>query len=478
MPKDEKQNQIHHEEDSLITETGTSYRDRVTNIDTKGKRVWIFPSKPSGAFHKARLAVGYFLLTIFLLLPFIHKNGQPFFLLDIFNRKFIIFGTIWWPHDFYIFAIGFLSIAIFVVLFTAIFGRIWCGWACPQLVMMELVFRKIEYFLEGDANSQRVLKNAPMNAKKFIKKSSKYLIFALISFIINATFLSYVFSQAGVISILSAPLSNIGGLLALIVFTTAFFLNYSWFREQACVYVCPYGRLQSALIDKNSIVVAYDDKRGEPRGKMQKGQISESKGDCIDCGNCVRVCPTGIDIRNGIQLECVGCTNCIDACNKIMTNIKKPKGLIKYASLSSIQEGIKFKITPRIIFYIVILSVLLSVFGFLVLNRTDVEATILRARGSTYVVKENGAIVNIFTMKIMNKTFVERNLTLRTENHKGIFNFAGTDKLVLKADGILEGTFLLEIPQSELSQIKNQITIGIYDGESQIAKVTTTFSGP
>ena len=477
MTDNDSQHEL-QDEASLITETGSSFRDSVSNIDKKGRRIWIFPTKPSGRFHNARLVVGYFLLAIFFIFPFIKKNGQPYFLFDIFSRKFILFGTIWWPQDFFIFAIGLLALAIFIVLFTALFGRIWCGWACPQTVFMELVFRKIEYFIEGDAAKQKALQKQELNLNKFFKKFTKHTFFLVLSFVINATLLSYIFGQDVVFTIITTnPGASTGGLISLVVLTFAFYINYSWFREQACTYVCPYGRLQSVLVDKNSISVAYDYKRGEERGKLKQGEIQEGNGSCIDCGNCVRVCPTGIDIRNGIQLECVGCTNCIDACDSIMDSIKQPRGLIRYTSLTNIEEGIKFRFSPRIIFYVTILTLLLTVFGVLLFNRHDVEATILRARGSTYILRENGNVVNIFTMKVMNKTFLEKNLTLKTENHNGKFIFAGTDKLVLKPNGILEGTFLLEIPQAELKQTKNRVVIGIYFGDKQIDKVTTTFSG-
>jgi cytochrome c oxidase accessory protein FixG len=461
----------------LVTETGSSFRDSSSQIDKKGKRVWIYPTKPSGKFHKARLLVGYFLLISFFVLPHIKVNGEPFFLFDIFNRKFVIFGSIFWPHDFYIFALVLLSLAVFIVLFTAIFGRIFCGWICPQLVIMELVFRKVEYFIEGDASKQRALNKEHLNQKKFFKKFSKQSIFLILAFLINATFLSYIFSMDTVLMILSGhPGDNIGKLISLIVFTFLFYGNYAWFREQACTYVCPYGRIQSALIDKNSIIVAYDNVRGEPRGKMSHGNIQEGNGSCIDCGNCVRVCPTGIDIRNGIQLECVGCTNCIDSCDSIMDSIKQPRGLIRYASLNNIENGTKFKITPRLIFYMAVLTVLLTVVTVLLANRSEVQANILRARGSTFFVKENGNIVNIFTMKLMNKTFKEKLLTLKTENYHGVITFAGNDKLLLKPDAILEGTFLIEIPKEELKASKSSVIIGIYEGDKRLDKFTTTFS--
>ena len=467
------------ENDSLITETGKSFRDRVSSIDTKGKRIWIYPSKPSGRFHARRLIVGYFFLALYLILPFIKYNGQPYFLFDLINRKFIIFGSIWWPQDFYMLAIGLLTLAVFIVLFTAVFGRIWCGWACPQLIVMELVYRKIEYWIEGDAGKQKALNAQKLDGAKFIKKLSKLSIFMLIAIALNAIFLSYIFGIDEVWHVISsAPSAHAGEYITVIVFTLAFYLNYSWFREQACTYVCPYGRLQSVLLDKNSIVVGYDFKRGEPRGKLSHGQVAEGNGSCVDCGFCVRVCPTGIDIRNGIQLECVGCTNCIDACDHIMDKTNQPRGLIRYTSESNIVDGSKFKMTPRLIFYTVILTALITLMTVLMVRRTDVEATILRARGSTFIVKDNGNIVNIFSMKLMNKTHLDKQLEFKTEEHHGVFTFPGMDKVVLKSESLLEGTFLLEIPKAELKRTNNRVTIGIYSEGKLIDKVKTTFSEP
>lgn len=463
-------------QDNLIADTGMSFRDKVSSIDSEGKRILIYPTKPSGKFHRARIITALFLLLVYFILPFIKYKGEPYFLIDLISRKFILFGTVYWPHDFYIFAVGLLMLAVFIVFFTAIFGRIWCGWACPQTVFMELVFRKIEYFIEGNASKQKSLKKSPLNGKKFLIKFSKHLIFIVVTFLLSAILLSYFLSSKAVFDILT---TNNGEHLTAVItmsFIALFiYFDFAWFREQMCIYVCPYGRLQSVLLDKNTVVVAYDHKRGEPRDKQNRN--SDSENDCIDCGACVRVCPTGIDIRNGTQLECVNCTNCIDACDRVMDSINKPKGLIRYASLNQIEQGEKFKFSLRLAFYTGLLVILVGIFSIFLFARTDIEATILRARGSTYTV-ENDLIDNLYTIKLINKTFKPLTVRLQTGKINSTIIYIGTDSLRVKPDAILEGTFILKIPKNELKGVKNKINIDVFVGNRLIEKVQTIFSGP
>jgi cytochrome c oxidase accessory protein FixG len=384
------------------------FRDTLATVDAKGKRVWIFPKKPFGRFHNWRIVVTTILLTIFFVGPFLSYRDRPFMLFNIFERKFILFGQVFWPQDFFLLALTLITFFVFVILFTVAFGRIWCGWACPQTLFMEMVFRKIEYWIEGDANEQRRLKNAPWTTNKIIKKGSKQLIFILISIIISHTTMAYLIGIDEVKTIVSqSPAEHMTGFIGLVAFTALFYGVFAWFREQACIAVCPYGRLQGVLLVKNSIVVAYDWLRGEPRGKLKKHQatITEKQGDCIDCKLCVHVCPTGIDIRNGTQLECVNCTACIDVCDDVMTKIHKPKGLIRYSSYTAIKEGTQKLFTSRIAGYTIVLTALISLLSYFVFTRADIETTVLKVPGTLYTKTDDGQITNLYSIEFVNKTF-------------------------------------------------------------------------
>ncbi|MGB0897554.1 MAG: cytochrome c oxidase accessory protein CcoG, partial [Flavobacteriaceae bacterium] len=290
----------------------------------EGKRAWIFPKKPSGKFYDYRKYVSYFLLAFLFAAPFIKINGNQFLMFNVLERRFNIFGFPFWPQDFHLFVISMLIGVIFITLFTVGFGRIFCGWICPQTIFMEMVFRKIEYAIEGDRGAQIRLDKQKWTTEKIRKRLLKWTIFYAISFLIANVFLAYFIGGDVLINyIVNEPLSHLGTLALLLIFTTVFFFVFSWFREQVCIIACPYGRLQGVLLDNKTINIAYDYVRGERtegRSKFKKNEDRNAlgKGDCIDCNQCVQVCPTGIDIRNGTQLECVNCTACIDACDFMM----------------------------------------------------------------------------------------------------------------------------------------------------------------
>jgi cytochrome c oxidase accessory protein FixG len=457
-----------------------SFRDTINTISADGKRNWIYPQRPKGKFYNRRTIVSIVYLILFFTIPFIKLGGDPLVLMNIVERKFIIFGLVFFPQDLFLFALAMLTFMVFIVLFTVIFGRLFCGWACPQTIFMEMVFRKIEYWIEGDANKQRQLDKGPWNLEKIRKKGSKTFIFFVLSFLFGNFLLSYIIGMDELISIVQEPLNkHYGGFSAMIFFTGAFFFVYMYFREQVCLVVCPYGRLQGVLLDRNSIMVAYDYVRGEPRGKHHKGEDTSKLGDCIDCGLCVRVCPTGIDIRHGTQLECVNCTACIDACDGIMEEIHKPKGLIRYDSENGIASGTKLKITLRMIGYSIILVGLIIGLSFGIAGRSKVEATILRAPGMMFQEVGKDSVSNLYNFKIVNKTKDEMKLDLILDSPAGVIKHVGSkDKFNIPSAGLAEGTFFVTIARKDLEGRKNEIKFKLnVDGET-LEKTKTNFLGP
>ena len=463
-----------------LYEFDEEFRDTIATVDESGKRVWVYPKKPDGRFHNARIWVTVVLLGILFAGPFITIEGRPLLLLNIFERKFVIFGQAFWPQDFFLLALLLITFFVFVILFTVVFGRLWCGWACPQTLFMEMVFRKIEYWIEGDANQQRKLDKKPWNAEKIRKKGLKHIIFLLISILIAHTVMAYLIGIDEVREIVSQPpTEHWAGFLGLISFVGIFYWVFAYFREQACVAVCPYGRLQGVLLDKRSIAVMYDWLRGEPRGKLKKGKVEDTKGDCIDCKLCVHACPTGIDIRNGTQLECVNCTACIDACDEVMTKINKPKGLIRYSSHNAIEEGRQKLFTNRVAAYSVVLVILLSILGFSLATRSDVETTVLKVPGQLYQKTEDGHISNLYNVQFVNKTFDSLKLDIRVENMPTAkLEKVGEGSVVVPPNDLAEGVYFIKIPAEDIKKAKTTLKIGVYRNGEQVESTSAQFLGP
>ncbi|WP_298709650.1 cytochrome c oxidase accessory protein CcoG [Chitinophaga sp.] len=452
------------------------FRDHLATIDEKGKRKWIYAKKPSGRLYTARtvLSVCYFLL--FFSLPFVQIDGRPLFLFDIPNGRFTLFGAVFWPQDFFIFGLAMLAFIVFIVLFTMAFGRIFCGWICPQTIFMEMLFRKIEYWIEGDAAQQRILNRAEWNTEKIVKKTGKHAAFFLLSVIIANTFLAYVIGVKELQKIMTDPMSaHLGGFIAMIAFSFVFYAVFAFFREQVCTVVCPYGRLQSVLLDKNSVVVAYDYERGEPRGKFKKE--ANGLGDCIDCMQCVNVCPTGIDIRNGTQLECVNCTACIDACNFMMEKVGRPQGLIRLASENGIAQKQPLRYTGRFKVYTVICTLLLAAITFLLISRKPVDGSILRTAGMLYQERGQDSVSNLYRIKLVNKTLEDVPLELRIESGGGKVEVVGMP-IHVKAEAQGEGTFFIVMPRSAIRERKSVLKVGLYENGKRIGEKKTTFLGP
>lgn len=489
------------------------YRDKLSTVDQSGKRIWLYPKKPNGKFYDYRKILSYLLLVVLFGLPFVSYNEKPFVLLNIPEAKFILFGVYFAPQDFYLFVIAMLIGMVFIVLFTVIFGRLFCGWVCPQTIFMEMVFRRIEYWIEGDANAQKRLNKAPWETDKIIKKSAKHFIFILISILIAHTFLSYIIGYKEVWKIIQEPISqHMTGFIAMVVFSIIFYGVFSVMREQVCVAICPYGRLQGVLLDENSLAVAYDFVRGEPRGKLTKARkgkksnctdgcdtckqggstcpadalkakldavvIPPPKGDCVDCGLCVQVCPTGIDIRNGTQLECVNCTACMDACDEVMRKIKKPEGLIRIDSYKGIKENKRSIWNTRVMAYSMVLVALIGLESFLFVSRSAVETLFLRTPGMLYQDNKDGYISNLYNYQLINKTDQEVTVSFEATNIEGVIFQTIGQAPATKANQVTEGAVFIKIPREQIKNRKTKVNINVIGGGELIDETTTNFLGP
>jgi cytochrome c oxidase accessory protein FixG len=459
------------------------FRDHLSTADAEGRRRWLYPRKPRGPFSRARTWLSWLLLAVMFAGPFVRIHGNPLLLLNIVERKFVVLGQIFWPQDMIIFAVALLVYLTGVIVFTAAYGRLWCGWLCPQTVLMEMVFRKIEYLIEGDAPAQRALARAPWTVGKLTRKAAKHALFLGLSFLVGNTLLAYIVGTDALFQIVTDnPLNHLEGLTFMVLFTLVFYAIFARFREQACTFICPYGRFQSTLLDEHSIVVAYDYKRGETRSRWRRAQSPDQRraarlGDCIECRECVAVCPTGIDIRNGTQMECVHCTACIDACDRVMTKIGRPKGLIRYTSLNGIERGERLRITPRIAGYTLLLGALGLLLLFLVFTRSDVQTTLLRAQGALFQQMPDGHLSNLYTVRVLNKTSRAVPIELRLERPAGDLQVLGGG-LVAPPQKQTETSVLIELDRRVLTGGKTALVVGVYSDGRRLETLKTGFVGP
>lgn len=463
------------------------FRDSIGTIDKEGKRAWVYPKKPSGRYFRYRKYVSYVLLLILFASPFIKINGNQFLLFNVIDRKFNIFGLPFWPQDFYLFVLSMIIGVVFLCLFTIVFGRIFCGWICPQTIFMEMVFRRIEYWIDGDRGSQMKLDKQPWNAEKIRKRVLKWSIFFVISFLVANTFLAYLIGSDVLLTyITDGPFKHLSTFVALLIFTGIFYFIFAWFREQVCIIACPYGRLQSVLLDNRSIVVAYDYKRGEGDNGRKKFRKNEDRqalghGDCIDCAQCVHVCPTGIDIRNGTQLECVNCTACIDACDDVMDKVGYKRGLIRFASEDNIKKKAPFKFDLRMKGYSAVLLILVGVLIGMLFVRTDVQADIFRLPGQLYQYEPNGIINNVYTYKVINKTTHDfENITFKVANTsiKAEVVLVGTNSIFVPKQDVANGTLFIKIQEDTLEEEKTTLILDVYSNGKKVATAKTVFLGP
>jgi len=457
----------------------SDFREHLSNLNQRtGKRTWIYPKIISGRFYRYRAWFSALLLLFLFVGPWLRWNGHPLFLFDVIERKFIIAGLPFFPQDFYLLALGLLAFIVFIMLFTSIFGRLWCGWVCPQTVFMEMVFCRIENWIEGNAAAQKKLDEGPLNAEKIRKKTLKHAIFWLISFLIANTFLAYIIGSDALVKIITEPVAkHTAGFMSILIFTTVFYLVFAKLRELVCIMICPYGRLQGVLLDRNSVVVAYDHKRGEPRGHLVKGQTATDKGDCVDCGLCVEVCPTGIDIRNGTQLECVSCTACMDACDSVMTKIHKPLGLIRYASEEQIVTGNGFSYSARMKAYTAFFVVLFGVFATLLAMRKDLQASVLRTPGTTFVQEQDGKVANFFLLKLTNKTFHDMDVKVAIEGIPARVQLLD-DRIRIKGGEHQSLPLIVHMLQADIKENTMPFRVLVSAEGKEMNQVKLCFNGP
>lgn len=438
---------------------------KLTSVDEHGDRINIIPAEVRGRYRRHRDWTQIVLLIIFLILPWTTFNGHQTILMDIPKREFALFGVLFKAHDapmlFYI--VGTLTLGLAFV--TSIWGRVWCGWACPQTVFIDAVYRRIEKWVEGNYIQRRQLRDGPMSVTKIRKLSLKWFLFFAVSSVIAHSFVAYFVGAKELLAMTQgSPAQNMTYFGLVLFFTGIILFDFGWFREQFCVIMCPYGRIQSVLLDQKSLAIVYDVKRGEPR--KGTNPPDQPAGDCVACNRCVQVCPTGIDIRNGLQMECIACTACADACDEIMEKVKKPKGLIRYDTL----DGSKISLTkPRSILYILAIIGLISGLAYAVTTREPVHIAVLRGAGLPYSYVKNidgkEALLNQFRLHIQNQGAIRAryNLSLPQELlDKGIKFQVAENPINLGPGESREWYFFVRIPPELIpanGQLKTEVLV-------------------
>jgi cytochrome c oxidase accessory protein FixG len=458
-----------------------TFRNELATVAPDGRRRWIYARKPSGRYYRARTILSWFLLAFLLGAPFVKVGGLPLMLFNVIERRFILFGIVFWPQDFYLVVLIALTVLLAIVLSTTAIGRVWCGWLCPQTIFMEMLFRKLEYAIEGSAAEQFRRNRGPWTGDRIWRSGLKHAIFFGLSFLIANAFLSYIIGADALWAIITDPPSeHVGGLIAITIFSLVFFAVFARFREQACVLACPYGRIMSSLIDRHTITVTYDSMRGEPRGKLVAvtAEGAAPRGDCIDCHQCVTVCPTGIDIRNGVQLECVNCTACMDACDSVMTRTRRPTGLIRLTSHEAVTTGRVHWLTGRVAAYITVWLVLFGTVTTLVARRPSLDVLVLRQPGTLYATLPNGDVTNFYNLQIFNRTrdAVPFEIAVApgetaTLTPLGLGASVGPHALV-------EGRLLLAVPRALAIGPGRTIRLVVRSRGETVQEMSTSFVGP
>lgn len=435
----------------------------LSTLNEDGSRRWIRPKVFKGKNWKRRAAVAYGLIAIFTALPYVKIGGYPAILLDLPARRFHLFGATFLPTDTMFLMLLLMSIFFGIVLLTALLGRAWCGWACPQTVYMEFLYRPIEQWLEGGRNGQIKMDREGGGFRRYLK----YVIFLGVSMFLAHTFLAYFVGVERLFTwVQASPAQHPLAFMIMAGVTALMFFDFAYFREQTCLIACPYGRFQSVLLDRKSLIVGYDHVRGEPRGKLgaRKKQGEEGFGDCVDCNLCVVTCPTGIDIRKGLQMECIHCTQCMDACDSMMTKLDKPTGLIRYGSVDGFDRKPTSWFRPRLVIYPVILALVLSALGFSLARRTSADVTVLRGKGAPFTELASGEVSNQLRVVIVNRAEDDRRYAIEVLDVPGASVIAPENPLPVAAGDSVETTLFVNVPLETFTRGKRDIEFRVTDG--------------
>ena len=444
-------------------------------LNEDGSRRWIRPKPSHGSYLKVRRVVAYGLMLVFFLIPHLRMGGKPLILLDIPRRQFTLFGTTFLPTDTMLMMLLAASIIIAIFLMTALFGRVWCGWACPQTVYMEFLFRPIERLVEGGRSGSLALDKQRSHFHP--RRLLKYAIYVVLAVFLAHTFLAYfVGTEALAQWIRRSPADHPTSFLVMAGTALAIFGDFAYFREQTCLVACPYGRMQSVLLDRQSLIVAYDPTRGEPR--MKGKTRPEGAGDCIDCGACVTTCPTGIDIRDGLQMECIHCTQCADACDEIMTRVNKPKGLIRYSSRELLEGHKRHLIRPRTVLYPLALALFLGAFTYALATRDAADVTVLGGQGEPFTRQADGQIANQLRVKIANRTNDDHDYRIEVVGATEGSVVVPQNPLRVATGQSAETPLFVLLPRSVFRNGEHRVAVRVSDGAGFSTDVPYRLVGP
>ncbi len=449
----------------------------LSTLNVDGSRRWIRPRPSKGPWLRARQAVAYGLMLLFFLIPYLRLNGKPLVLLDLPRREFTILGTTFLPTETLLFMLGFVSIGVTIFLLTALFGRVWCGWGCPLTVFMEFLFRPIERLFEGGPRGTVRLDQMGLRGHLDPRRLAKVATYGVLALFLAHTFLAYfVGIEQLAVWVRRSPLEHPTSFLVMLGTTAAIFIDFTWFREQTCLVACPYGRLQSVLLDRRSLIVGYDRNRGEPRAPGVKR--TAASGDCVDCGMCVQTCPTGIDIRDGLQMECIHCTQCMDACDAVMARTGRPKGLIRYGSRDGFEGQGGSWMRPRVLLYPLALAVALGLFAWQLGSRAGAELTVLRATDSPFTVQSDGTVVNAIRLRVANRSGEPRGYRLALEGAADLRLVAPLNPLPVPAGGRRTETVFVSAPPGAFPRGVREVRFTLDDGRGTRLSAPYRLVGP